>query len=68
MVEIEFCGCQQRVGYLRFVPIIMSLGVSHATLFHERAFGVLGSLERWCFLGPVSSYIRPVEIITRVHF
>ena len=49
MVEIEFCGCQQRVGYLRFVPIIMSLGVSHATLFHERAFGVLGSLERLCF-------------------
>ena len=45
-VEIEFCGCQQGVGYIRFVPIIMPLGVSHNTLFHERAFGVLGSLER----------------------
>ena len=33
-VEIEFCGCQQRVGYLRFIPIIMPLGF-HVPLFSE---------------------------------
>ena len=49
MVEIELCGCQQIVGYLRSVLIIMPLGFPQATPSNGRAFGVLGSHERWCF-------------------